>query len=180
MAAQSLGGKSTLAVALQQMGLPILCDGLARLSIDAHGKIMVHAECAHPSLWPTAIEALNLPDQLGDQLRIGIAKRRLAIPILTSSAPMPLAAVIVLAASRPSHPPGIEPIPLIDRVQLIRDFAAWPSMIATLRQTQTYLLAGAAAAQVPWAYFMRTDPLACLTNDVDQVMHHLATIEPQA
>jgi len=102
-------GKSTLSMACQQRGYPVLTDDVCALRPDASGQLVLHPGLPHMKLWLDSLKQFDLaPDGLR-RIRQELEKR--AVPLGKSffTIPIPLRKIYVL---RPTNEEGIRLTPL--------------------------------------------------------------------
>lgn len=156
-------GKSTLAAALAAKGFGHVADDQCVLSALSGGSALVHPDGRSHKLWEQAIDKLNLLDRSGPAVRSELRKFYVQ-PGRASSAPLPLAAIYVLAEARaPDLAKGervaITPLNLADAALMVRANAYRPAMVERLGQGGLYLETAAAAMRAG-GVFRLTRPMA--------------------
>lgn len=136
-------GKSTLAAALAARGFGHVADDQCVLSGLGASEVLVHPDGRAHKLWEQAIQKLDLADRSGAPVRSELRKFFVQ-PGLASTAPIPLAAIYVLAEARsPDLVNGqrvaIEPLNLADAAIAVRANAYRPAMVDRLDQAGLYL-----------------------------------------
>jgi hypothetical protein len=142
-------GKSTLAAALAARGYGHVADDQCVLSDLSAGAALVHPDGRAHKLWQQAIDQLDFADRSGPAVRSALRKFYVQ-PGRASIAPVPLAAIYVLAEARaPDLAKGervaITPLNLADAARMVRANAYRPAMVERLGQEGLYLETAAAA-----------------------------------
>lgn len=94
----SASGKSTAAALLLQRGFRLVSDSLLRVTRDETGRFLAHPQAPWLQLWPDAIRHLGWAASEPTPVRLGLALRRLPIPV--SDGPLPLARIGLLREQR--------------------------------------------------------------------------------
>jgi hypothetical protein len=168
-------GKSTLAAAIAAKGFGHVADDQCVLSDLSGGATLVHPDGRAHKLWEQAIDKLNLADRSGPAVRSELRKFYVE-PGRSSIAPIPLAAIYILAEARaPDLARGarvaIMPFNLADAALMVRANAYRPAMVERLGQGGLYLEAAAAAMRTggvfrlirPMAFADMDNVIAALT-----------------
>lgn len=164
-------GKSTLAAALAARGFGHVADDQCVLSDISGGAALVHPDGRAHKLWEQAINQLDLTDRSGPAIRSELRKFYVQ-PGRASIAPIPLAAIYVLAEARaPDIAKGervaITPLNLADAALMVRANAYRPAMVERLGQGGLYLETAAAAMRAG-GVFRLTRPM--VFTDMDDVL----------
>jgi hypothetical protein len=164
-------GKSTLAAALAARGFGHVADDQCVLSDLSGGAALVHPDGRAHKLWQQAIDQLDLADRSGPAVRSELRKFYVQ-PGRASIAPVPLAAIYVLAEARaPDLAKGervaITPLNLADAALMVRANAYRPAMVERLGQGGLYLETAAAAMRAG-GVFRLTRPMAF--GDMENVL----------
>lgn len=167
-------GKSTLAAALVAQNFGHVADDQCVLSGFGAGEVLVHPDGRAHKLWEQAIDKLDLADRSGSAVRSELRKFYVQ-PGRSSTAPIPLAAIYVLAEARaPDLARGervaIKRLNLADAALTVRANAYRPAMVERLGQSGLYLEAAAAAMRAggvfrlirPMAFADMDDVIAAL------------------
>ncbi len=138
-------GKSTLAAALAQRGLPLVTDDFCAVAADGAGAVMVQPDGRSLKLWAQAIQKLDLAERRGAPVRNRLEKFFVE-PAAVFSEPLPLAAVYALREARPPHKPGIERPNVVDAALILRRNAYRPQLVNRMGQKADYFRAATAIA----------------------------------
>lgn len=164
-------GKSTLAAALASRGFGHVADDQCVLSDLSGDAALVHPDGRAHKLWEQAIDQLDLAERSGPAVRSELRKFYVQ-PGRASIAPIPLAAIYILAEARaPDLARGarvaITPFNLADAALMVRANAYRPAMVERLGQGGLYLEAAAAAMRAG-GVFRLIRPMAF--TDMDDVI----------
>ena len=138
-------GKSTLAAALAQRGLPVVTDDFCAVAANGAGAVMVQPDGRSLKLWAQAIQKLDLAERRGAAVRDRLEKYFVE-PAAVFSEALPLAAVYALREARPPHQPGIERPNVVDAALILRRNAYRPQLVNRMGQKADYFRAATAIA----------------------------------
>jgi hypothetical protein len=151
-------GKSTMAAALVQRGLPLVTDDLCALSLGSDGTATVHPDGRQLRLWSRAIDELSLENRRGGRMRQRLEKYYVE-PGGIHEQPLPLGAIYALREARPPHQPGIAAPNVVDAALTLRRHAYRPRLINRMGQDASYFRAAAAIANATGIFHL-TRPLS--------------------
>lgn len=165
-------GKSTLAAALAQRGLPLVTDDICAISIGADGVPMVAPDGRQLKLWTQAIDSLDLAARRGTRVR-GRIEKFYVEPSGVFDRALPLAAIYALREARPPHAAGIEVPNAVDAALVLRRIAYRPQLVKRMGQHAGYFHAAATVASNAGVYYL-TRPLnfALMPAVIAQLQQH--------
>lgn len=162
-------GKSTLAAALLQRGYRLITDDICAISLEPNSAPIVHPDGRQLKLWAETIEKLEFQDIRGERVRDCLEKFYVE-PRETANEALPLGAVYVLQAARPTDIAGIKRPNVVDAALLLRSHAYRPSLVVRLEQRECYFRLAAEIANKsgiflltrPWSFDAMTEVVSRL------------------
>ncbi len=92
-------GKSTMAMACQRRGYPVLTDDVCAVRADASGRLLLHPGLPHAKLWLDSLKQFDLaPDGLR-RIRQALEKRAVPLGETFATAPFPVRKLYILRAT---------------------------------------------------------------------------------
>lgn len=136
-------GKSTMAAALNNAGLPLVSDDVCSISFSADDKPQVHPDGRSLKLWQQAIDRIGLDDRKGMAVRHNLQKYYI-MPDVSTEEPLPMGAAYILEELRPPAKPGIEKLNFVEGAMSLRHNAYRPQLVRRMGQQVNYFQATAA------------------------------------
>jgi hypothetical protein len=165
-------GKSTLAAALAQRGLPLVTDDVCAISIGADGVPMVQPDGRQLKLWTHAIDNLDLIERRGARVR-GRLEKYYVEPSGVLNRALPVAAIYALREARPPHAAGIETPNIVDAALTLRRNAYRPHLVKFMSQHAGYFHAATTIANTAGIFYLtRVLNFAAIPAVVTQLERH--------
>lgn len=122
-------GKSTLALALQRRGYPLLTDELCVVRPEAGGRALLLPGFSGVRLWPDALHALGLEAERFPRVRPAIEKRAVSLGASMVAEPRPLRRAYLLSAAAGGEDITLTPADASRRLNILQNHAFHPRWV---------------------------------------------------
>jgi energy-coupling factor transporter ATP-binding protein EcfA2 len=136
---QSGAGKSSLVAALCGAGRGLVADDVCVVQFDREGRPLAVPDGRRLKLWSDAVKRLSLEGRRGAPVRDGIEKYWVDPPMHVPTTSLPIEDIFFLRDARQATGTAIEPLPLLEAVELLRAHAYRPRLVAALGQEGEWL-----------------------------------------
>jgi hypothetical protein len=164
-------GKSTLAAALHRRGLPVLCDDVGVVVLNADGEVLFYPGFPRIKLWRDALEHFELDADLLTPDWAAAEKYHLQLHDMFHRQPLPLRRICFLAKAAADDGAAVRPLDGARGIPLLIDNIYRPRLMRRLGGLHAYFRRCARIADtVALCRFTRPWSLARMEESLDVLL----------